>query len=848
MSDLIGQDYIPLENTMKDSYLKYSMSVIVSRALPDVRDGLKPVHRRALYGMHDLGVYPGKPYKKSARIVGDVIGKYHPHGDTAVYDTIVRMAQDFSLRYPLVDGQGNFGSVDGDSPAAMRYTEARMAKHAELMLGDLEKGTVDFQDNYDGSEREPTVVPAAFPNLIVNGSTGIAVGMATSMAPHNMTEVINGARAMIANPDITGEELFEIIPGPDFPTGGTIMGRTGIRKAALTGRGRAVVRSKTHFEKMANGRERICVSEIPYMVNKARLIEKMAELVKEKKIEGISDLRDESDRTGMRIVIELKKDAVADVVLNQLFRYTQMQDSFSIYNLALVKKQPKLLNQQELLRYYLDHRHEVVIRRTQFELDKAAARAHILEGLKIAQDNIDEVVRIIKASSNQADARVKLEEAFSLSERQSEAIVAMRLGQLTALDVNKIANELAELMVRITDYRDILAREERRWNIIDTELAEVLEKFGDARRTAIEENFEEIEDEDLIPDDEMVISMSSEGYIKRTSVDTYRSQGRGGVGVNAANLKDEDFVRSVIVASNRSFLLFFTNLGRVHWLKTWRLPEVGRNGRGKAIVNMLRLADDEKISAVVPLKDLDSEDFIVMATKNGIINKMQLSHFSRPRNGGINAITLDDDDSLVSVQMSNDEQKVMLAMKQGRAIVFECGSLRSLGRGTRGVRGVKLAEGDKVVSMLALEEGKNILTVTENGYGKRTEPSEYRVTARGGKGIRNLPVDEKTGDVVFVSVVTDEMDLLVTTKNGTMMRTDISKISTFGRAARGVRVIRLREDDQAVDAFCFERPEVDEFEDNENLIEGEVVETTETNVDGSEESEASNEENAEGEA
>ncbi len=821
------QNSIFIEESMKESYLKYSMSVIISRALPDVRDGLKPVHRRVLYGMHDLGVYPGKPYKKSARIVGDVIGKYHPHGDTAVYDTLVRMAQDFSLRYPLVDGQGNFGSVDGDSPAAMRYTEARMARFADLMLGDLDKETVDYRANYDETESEPSVLPAAFPNLLVNGSTGIAVGMATSMAPHNLEEIINGLKAVISNPEMPDEDLLTIVTGPDFPTGGIICGRAGIRSAYLTGRGKVVVRAKSYTETMANGRERIIVTEIPYQVNKSNLLEKIAGLIKEKRVEGISDLRDESDRVGMRIVIELKRDAMAEVILNQLFKYTQLQDTFSIYNLALVGRHPKLLTLRQLMDHYIDHRHEIVVRRTQFELNKAEARAHILEGLRIAQANIEEVVKVIRASTDQTNARRNLEARFELSERQSDAIVSMRLGQLTALDINKIEKEYGELVIAIADYKDILSDRERRMSIVVEGFDVVLEKYGDSRRSTIEEIYDDIELEDLIPDDEMVISLSNTGYIKRMPLDTYKAQGRGGVGVMGSNLKEEDFVKSVFTASNKTFLLIFTNLGRAHWMKVYSIPEGSRTGRGKAIVNMVNLEPGEIVSAIVPVKEFSNEQAVVIATKKGVINKMNLSLFSRPRRGGIIAITLDASDSLVEVIKIDESANLMVASRQGRGIVFPPDAIRSTGRGARGVRGIRLADDDFVISLLELSEGSKVLTLTENGYGKRSPIEDYRVTNRGGKGIRNVKITEKTGIAVVVKSVVEEEDLIVTTKNGTVIRTSVDSVSTYSRDSQGIRVIRLREGDKVMDCTTLEKQEeIDEplLDENGEVIVSEEME------------------------
>ena len=818
-----------IEDSMKDSYLRYSMSVIVSRALPDVRDGLKPVHRRVLYGMHDLGVYPSKGYKKSARIVGDVIGKYHPHGDSAVYDTLVRMAQDFSLRYPMVDGQGNFGSVDGDSPAAMRYTEARMARYAEMMLEEIDKETVDYVNNYDETESEPSVLPAAFPNLIVNGSTGIAVGMATNMAPHNMTEVINATKAYIENPDIEPEELINHVSGPDFPTGGIIHGRAGIRSAYLTGRGRVTVRSRHHIEQMANGKERIVVTEIPYQVNKANLLEKIAGLVREKRVEGITDLRDESDRDGMRIVIELRRDVMHEVILNHLYKYTQLQDNFSIYNLALVRKQPTLLTLKDMIRHYVDHRHEIVVRKTEFERAKAAARAHILEGLRIAQANIDEVVKLIKASASQDEAKKKLQETFELSDIQADKVVAMRLGQLTQLDVDKIENEYQELMILIADLEDILANKPRRMAIIVERLDEVLEKFGDTRRTSIEEALDDIDIEDLIPNDPMVISLSNTGYIKRMPVDTYKAQGRGGVGVTGSKLKEEDFVKSLFVASNHSFLLVFTDLGRVHWMKVFHIPEVTRQSRGKAIVNMIDLQENENVSAIVPVSEFTEGHYIMMATKNGTINKMDVNLFSRPRKGGVNAITLDEGDTLVTALAADLNFNLMLATADGQSIVFEPSAFRAMGRGTRGVRGIRLGDDDHVISMLVLEGDKKVFTVTEHGYGKRSEIVEYRVTNRGGKGIRNIKISEKTGRAVNVSAVEESSDLIVTTKNGTIIRTPVADVSTYGRSSQGVRVIRLRESDAVMDVAILKE---EYFGSEDELVEAAVEIVPTLDADG----------------
>jgi DNA gyrase subunit A len=788
-----------IEEDMKDSYLRYSMSVIVSRALPDVRDGLKPVHRRVLFGMHDLGVYPGKPYKKSARIVGDVIGKYHPHGDSAVYETLVRMAQTFSLRCPLVDGQGNFGSIDGDSAAAMRYTEARMSRFAEMMLEDLEKDTVDYSPNYDDSMQEPVVLPSSFPNLIVNGSTGIAVGMATSMAPHNLREVILAIKAVMANPELPDEDLFQFIQGPDFPTGGVICGRSGIRSAYLTGRGKVRVRGRSTIETTAKGRDRIIITEIPYMVNKSNLLEKMAGLIREKKVEGISDLRDESSKT-IRIVIELKKDANAEVILNQMYKYTQLQDTFSIYNLALVKKQPTLLTMKALIEYYIEHRLDIITRRTLFELKKAKDRAHILEGLRIAQQNIDEVIAIIKKSPDQSTAKLNLEERFTLSEKQSDAIVSMRLGQLTALDVDKIEREYQDLVVKIEDLEDILAKKERRMAIIEDRLDEINQKYGEDRRTSIEESEDDVDIEDLIADEDQVISLSKIGYIKRVPIDTFKAQGRGGRGISGANLKEEDVVKSLFVARTHDYLLIFTNKGRLHWTKVYKIPESTRTGRGKAIVNIIQLAENETVSAIVPVRTFLAEQNLLFATRSGTVNKMSLELFSRPRRNGINAITLEEDDELVSVVYAQNDDNVLVATRMGQAICFPPSAFRSMGRGTRGVRGIRLQQDDAVIAMTLMQADTMVMTVTENGYCKRTDPAEYRITNRGGKGIRNVAITQKTGLAVKVECVPADFDVIITSKDGVVIRFAVDAVRTVGRNSQGVRAINLRDGDLVIDA------------------------------------------------
>jgi len=842
-----------IEKDMQDCYLRYSMSVIVARALPDVRDGFKPVHRRVMYGMYDLGLFPGKPYKKSARIVGDVIGKYHPHGDTAVYETMVRMAQDFSLRYPLVDGQGNFGSVDGDSAAAMRYTEARLTRFGEMMLEDLDKDTVNFGPNYDESMKEPLVMPSAFPNLLVNGSSGIAVGMATSMAPHNLREITKAIHAYCENNDITGEDLLQYVTGPDFPTGGIICGRSGIREAYLTGHGKVRVRAKVDTEIDAKGKPRIIVTEIPYMVNKSNLIEKIADLVRDKRVDGITDLRDESDRTGMRIVIELRRDAVAEVILNNLYKFTQLQDTFSIYNLALVNRtQPTLLPLKDLVRHYVDHRLDVVLRRTQYELRKAQDRMHILEGLRIAQQNIDEVVAIIKAAKNTDAAKAKLMERFGLSEIQSQSIVDMRLKQLTGLEIEKLENEYQELKLTIADLEDIIARRERRMAIVLQRLDEITDKFGDDRRTAIEDAAEDFDFEDLIAEEEQVITLSREGYVRRLPIDTFKAQNRGGKGIIGAGLKDEDNIETIFTASTHSFLLIFTNKGRVHWTKVYRLPEGSRNGKGRPMINFVELTEGEKVSAIVPVRKFAENFFLIFATRKGIINKMELSLFAHPRRAGVNAITLDEGDELVKVILmagpgSEDASEViddvletevldatendaetengasddslntqipdhllMLATRGGQAVTFPVTCFRRMGRGTHGVRGINLAKGDEVIALLHLKPETKVLTISENGYGKRSEPCTYRVTRRGSKGVRNLNITDKTGSVVFVESVVDDYDLIITSRGGQVIRISADSIRVTGRVSQGVRAINLRDGDSVQDAVAI--PSMEDIE------------------------------------
>jgi DNA gyrase subunit A len=799
-----------IEKDMQDSYLRYSMSVIVARALPDVRDGFKPVHRRVLFGMHELGLTPApKPTRKSATIVGEVMGKYHPHGDSAIYDTLVRMAQDFSLRYTLVDGQGNFGSMDGDPPAAMRYTEARMTHFAEFMLEDLDKETVDFAPNFDDSLEEPTVLPSAFPNLLVNGSVGIAVGMATNMAPHNLREVTEAIKAVIDNPDISCEELLHYVKGPDFPTGAIICGRAGIREAYLTGRGKVKVRADIEVEIDSKDRTQLIVKSIPYMVNKKELLEKIGELVNEDKLEGINRANDESDREGMRIVIGLKKDAVPEVVKNNLFKYTRLQESFSIYNLALVNRQPKLLNLKELCANYVEHRHVVIRRRTEFELKKAKERAHILQGfiIALAPENIEEVIRIIRFED---EPELKLQSRYNLSEEQVKAILEIPLRRIKKVEVKKFEDELAELLLKIADLEDILAKKERIMAIIKTRLEEIAEKFGDARRTKIEDAEDDFDVEDLIAEEEQVITLSKSGYVRRLPIDTFKLQGRGGKGVIGAGLKDEDFVEKVFTASTHSFLLVFTNKGRLHWVKVYKLPEGSRTGKGTPIVNFLELTAGEKVSAIVPVRKFAEGFYLVFCTKQGIINKMELGLFSNVRKNGVNAITLLDGDELVSVLLVQEENNLMIATKGGIAITFPPTAFRSTGRGSRGVRGIRLENDDSVIGMVDIKKDSLVLTISENGFAKRTDPEEYRVTNRGGKGVANMKVTDKTGKAIFVDAVLPDYDVIISTKEGQMIRIDLDSIRETGRSAQGVKAITLDEGDLVRDAVAI--PSVEDIE------------------------------------
>lgn len=796
---------INIEDEMKSAYIDYSMSVIVSRALPDVRDGFKPVHRRVLYGMQDLGVYSNRVHKKSARIVGEVLGKYHPHGDSSVYDTMVRMAQQWSLRYPLVDGQGNFGSVDGDSPAAMRYTEARLRKVAEEMLSDLDKDTVDFRPNFDESLQEPSVLPTKVPNLLVNGASGIAVGMATNMAPHNLSEVVDATIAYIDNRDIEIAELMQYVKAPDFPTGGIIYGYEGVKDAFETGRGRVVMRAKATIEEEENGRSYIIVNEIPYLVNKAEMIKKTADLINDKKIDGISDIRDESDRNGMRVVYELKRDAIPNVVLNKLFKYTQLQTSFSINNICLVDGRPRLLNLKELIHYFVEFRHEVVIRRTRFELKKAEDRAHILEGLIIASDNIDEVIAIIRASKSPDEARENLMTRFELSDLQARAIVDMRLRQLTGLEQDKLRAEYNELLEIIKDLKDILDREERRMEIIKDELAYIKEKYGDERRSVIEYSASEMRIEDLIPDEEVVVTISHAGYIKRTNLAEYKVQNRGGVGSKGSTTRDKDFLEHLFVATNHNYLLVFTEKGRCFWMRVFEIPEGNKTSKGRAIQNLINIEQDDKVKAYINVNDLKDQEyvennFIVMCTKRGVIKKTSLEAYSRPRTNGINAINIREDDELLEAKLTNGSNEIILAVKSGRAIRFNESTVRPMGRTASGVRGVNISETDEVIGMICIQENsETILVVSENGYGKRSylnDPEDgepvYRITNRGGKGVKTLNVTDKTGPLTAIKTVTDEDDLMIITQSGMAIRMHVADIRVMGRTAQGVKLINLK--------------------------------------------------------
>ena len=822
-----GERIIPIniEDEMRGAYIDYSMSVIISRALPDVRDGLKPVHRRVLYGMSELGVSYNRAYKKSARIVGEVLGKYHPHGDASVYETMVRMAQPWSLRYMLVDGQGNFGSIDGDRPAAMRYTEARLKRIADELLADLDKNTVDFVSNFDDSLKEPSVMPAKFPNLLVNGTSGIAVGMATNMAPHNLTEVINGVMAYIDNHDITIAELMLYITAPDFPTGGIIYGYDGVKTAFETGRGRVLMRGRAIFETLPSGKEQIIVTEIPYMVNKASLIEKTAELVNDKKIEGISDLRDESDRDGLRIVYDLKRDAIPNVVLNNLYKYTALQSSFGVNNVALVKGRPLTLNLKELIHYFVEHRHEVIIRRTQYELEEARKRAHILEGLLIALDNLDEVINLIRSSRDPEIARNGLMEHFGLSEIQARAILDMRLQRLTGLERDKIQQEYQEIMKLIDHLVTILNDEGLRMQIIKDELLEIKGRYGDERRTSIEASTGDISYEDMIPEENMVITISNEGYIKRTSLNEYRSQSRGGVGSRGvAASKESDFTEHLFVASTHNYMLFFTELGRVFWLKVYEIPEGGKTTKGRAIQNIIQIEKEDRVRAVLNVHSLENQDYIlnhnlVFCTEQGTIKKTVLEAYSRPRTNGINAITINDGDRLLDVQLTNGNSEIVIALGSGRAIRFNESQVRTMGRNAAGVRAVSLAgPDDKVVGMVCVQsENTELLVVSENGFGKRSLLDEYRITNRGGKGVKTLNVTEKTGKLVAIKGVVDTDDLMIINRSGITIRLRVADIRVIGRATQGVRLIKLNEGDRISSVAQVDM-------DNEEEIEEAVLE------------------------
>jgi DNA gyrase subunit A len=802
--------WIFIEEELQKSYLDYSMSMITARALPDVRDGLKPVHRRVLVGMKDIGLEHNKPTKKCANVVGTVMARYHPHGDSAIYDTLVRMAQDFSLRYPMVEGQGNFGSIDGDPPAAYRYTECRMTKAAEEMLSDIDRETVDFTPNYDDSTTEPSVLPARIPFLLVNGSTGIAVGMATNMAPHNLGEVIDAVNAVIDMPEIEIKSLFAHIPGPDFPTGGIIYGRSGIIDAYLTGRGKIILRGRAKVEKNDDDREQIVVTEIPYMVNKSDMLERLGVLVREKAIEGISFIRDESDRTGLRIMIGIKKEAFGEIVMNHLFKFTSLQTTFGIINLALVNKRPKQLNLKELIEHFISHRHEVVTRRTAYELKKAKERAHILEGLRIAVDNIDEIVAIIRGSQNTEEAQQKLISRFSLSQIQAQAILEMRLSKLTGLERGRIEEEFRTLQDQIADYESILANRERRMLIIKNELAEIKEKYGDPRKTEIVEAEGDVNIEDMIADEDMVITMTRAGYIKRCPVTVYRAQGRGGKGVKGMESKDDDVVDTIFIASAHTYILFFTNTGRCYWLKVYRIPEAGRNSRGRSMVNLLELKEGEEIAAFVPARTFDNEHFIIGVTAKGVVNKQPLSAYSNVRRDGINSISLDPGDRLVEVKQTSGDNDIIIATRDGQAVRFHESAVRELGRNTRGVRGITLRGEDVVVGMVVADDSNTVLTVTDRGFGKRTNVSEYRRTNRGGSGIINIRLTDRNGRVVAIRPVRrSDTDVMLISSNGIIIRCDADRISITGRNTQGVRLMNLDSGDLVTAIALCDREEAE---------------------------------------
>ena len=831
-----GEKIIPIniEEEMKSAYIDYSMSVIVSRALPDVRDGFKPVHRRVLYGMHELGIRSTGAHKKSARIVGEVLGKYHPHGDSSVYDSMVRMAQDWSLRYMLVDGQGNFGSIDGDSPAAMRYTEARLKKISEEMLKDIDKDTVDFRLNFDDSLQEPTVLPTRVPNLLINGASGIAVGMATNMPPHNLTEVINATSAYIDDNDIDTEGLMNYVKAPDFPTGGTIYGYDGVRNAFETGRGRIVLRAKTSFEEV-DGRDCIIVTEIPYMVNKADMIKKTADLVNDKKIEGISDIRDESDRNGMRIVYILKRDAIPNIVLNKLYKYTALQNSFSVNNIALVKGRPMLLTLKEMIKYFVEHRHEVVVRRTKYELKQAQKRAHILEGLLIALNNLDDVIALIKASKTPEEAREGLMSRYDLTEIQAKAILDLRLQKLTGLEQDKIKAEHAELMKLIAHLENILNDESLRMSIIKDELIEIRDKYGDDRRTEIEYAGGDLSIEDMIPNSEVVITISHLGYIKRTLLSEYKTQSRGGVGSKGATTRDQDFVEHIFMATNHNYMLFFTEKGKCFWLKVYEIPEGSKTSKGRAIQNLINLEPDDKVMAYLNVDNLKDEEyinnhFIIMCTKRGVIKKTTLEAYSRPRVNGINAIGIRENDQLLEAKLTTGDSFIMLAARSGKAIRFHENATRPMGRNATGVRGIRIEEQDEVVGMICVnDEESNVLVVSENGYGKRSHIEDYRITNRGGKGVKTISITEKTGDLIAIKNVTDENDLMIIKKSGVAIRLGVENMRVMGRATQGVRLITLKNNEQIAAVTKVNKDEDEPEENVEVNSESSTETTTETN-------------------
>ena len=822
-----GEKLIPIniEDEMKSAYIDYSMSVIVSRALPDVRDGLKPVHRRVLYGMHDLGVKASSAHKKSARIVGEVMGKYHPHGDSAIYDTMVRMAQDWSLRYMLVDGQGNFGSVDGDSPAAMRYTEARMQKISEEMLSDIEKDTVDYKLNFDDTLKEPTVLPTKIPALLVNGASGIAVGMATNIPPHNLTEVIDGTLEYIKDNSINIDGLMQYVKAPDFPTGGIIHGYEGVKEAFHTGRGKVVMRGKAEIEEV-EGKESIIVTEIPYQVNKADMIKKIADLVNDKKLEGISTIRDESDRNGMRIVFVLKRDAIPNIVLNKLFKYSPLQSSFSVNTIALVKGRPQMLNLKDMIKHFVDHRHDVVVRRTKFELKKAEDRCHILEGLIVASDNIDEVIALIKASKNAEDARDNLIKKFKLSEIQAKAIVEMRLRQLTGLEQDKLRSEYEDIKKLIEDLKEILSNEARRMNIISQELNDIKEKYGDERRSVIEYSGGDLSIEDMIPDEKVVITISHAGYIKRTSLDEYKIQNRGGVGQKASTTRNEDFLEDLFVGTNHQYMLFFTQKGKCFWMRVYEIPEGSKTSKGRAIQNLINIEQDDKVKAFICTKDLKDEDyinnhFVIMATKKGQVKKTSLEQYSRPRVNGINAITIKEGDELLEAKLTDGNSQVMLALKSGKAIRFEEAKTRPMGRNASGVRGIRLQhDKDEVIGMVSVNDMEsNILVVSSNGYGKRSKLEDYRITNRGGKGVKTISITEKTGDLVAIKNVDDSNGLMIINKSGIAIRMAVEDLRVMGRATQGVKLINIKDGDSiaAVAKVIHEKDEEEQKNESNEL-------------------------------